>query len=177
MAKVKGGVRNVSRTSKAYQNRLREVEKMRASGKYSSVKMPRNGTGWVAIEKSTTRHYSHEIEAAYYMAKAGYKVILKDEAGSLTTPDGFLFSYVYEQKTLQTKNKLGIYNAIHHAYIKVRKGAHVDVAVIYDQYGNYGKKDIDFGLQYFESRQQHRFHGIVFISKSGKVSVYRHNQK
>ena len=176
MVKVKGGVRNVSRTSKAYQNRLREIENLRASGKYSRVEMPKNGTGWVAIEKSPKKRYAHEIEAAFHMAKAGYKVILKDEAGRMTTPDGFLFSFAYEQKTVETRNESKIYRAIEHAYNKLDKGAHVDVVVIYDRYGNYVRKDVEDGILRFEREKgYYRFRGFVFISKTGKISVFRHN--
>lgn len=176
MVQVKGGVRNVSRTSKAYQNRLREVEKMRASGKYSSVEMPRNGTGWVAIEKSRMKHTSDEIEAAFYMAKAGYKVTLKSEEGHAVTPDGFLFSFAYEQKTPHIKTEKGIIKALGHAKSKERSGLRIDIAVIYDKFDNYSGKDVEDGIRAFEKLNKKRFRGIIFITKTGRVFVHRHNE-
>lgn len=81
MAKTSGGVRTYRQGSSTYRKRQTEVEAMRASGRYSSVEIGRGG-GWLAIERSTARHKPEELEAARILADKGYKVILKDEAGS-----------------------------------------------------------------------------------------------
>ena len=63
-----------------------------------SVEMGRGG-GWLAIEKSTARHKPEELEAARILADKGYKVTLKDEAGSEKTVDGYLSTASFEKRT------------------------------------------------------------------------------
>lgn len=98
MAKTAGGVRTYKQGSSTYRKRQAEVEAMRASGRYSSVEMGKGG-GYVAVEKSTAKHKPEELEAARILADKGYKVILKDEAGSEKTVDGYLFTASFEQRT------------------------------------------------------------------------------
>ena len=101
MAKTSGGVRTYRQGTSTYQKRKAEAEAMRASGRYSSVEF-RDSGGYVAIEKSKMKHRPEELEAASILANKGYKVILKDETGSdigIKTPDGYLFSVSFEQRT------------------------------------------------------------------------------
>jgi hypothetical protein len=84
MAKITGGVRILKTGSKQYTARELEARQMLNSGLYSSVEMSKTGGGYVAIEQSTKKHKPEELEAAKILANNGYKVILKDEAGSLT---------------------------------------------------------------------------------------------
>lgn len=55
MAKTSGGIRTYKNGSSTYRRREVEADAMRRSGKYSSVEMGKGG-GYVAIEKSTSRH-------------------------------------------------------------------------------------------------------------------------
>lgn len=117
MAKTSGGVRTYRQGSSTYRKRQAEVEAMRASGKYSSIEMSKGG-GYVAIEKSTARHKPEELEAARILADKGYKVILKDEASlghKVKTPDGYLFSASFEQRTPQGSSISNVKNALAHA--------------------------------------------------------------
>ena len=99
MAKTSGGVRTLKTGSKEYSLRALDVERMRNSGIYSSVEFSHNGGGYVAIENSTMSHKAEELEAARILANNGYKVILGNEAGQLTTSEGQIFSFSYEQHT------------------------------------------------------------------------------
>lgn len=98
MTKTSGGVRTYRQGSSTYRKRQTEVEAMRSSGRYSSVEIGRGG-GWLAIERSTVRHKPEELEAARILADKGYKVILKDEAGSEKTVDGYLSTASFDQRT------------------------------------------------------------------------------
>ena len=80
MAKTSGGIRTYKNGSSTYRRREVEADAMRRSGKYSSVEMGKGG-GYVAIEKSTSRHKPEELESARRLAEKGDKVTLKKEAG------------------------------------------------------------------------------------------------
>ncbi len=172
MAKSSGGVRNVPVGSTAYNNRLAEVAEMRASGKYSSVEMSENGTGWVAIEKSSAKHKPEEIEAAHHLADKGYKVTLTDEAGSEVVKDGKLFTASFEQRTPTASGSKGINKALEHAK---KKGA--DVAVIYDKHRTYNRSEVEAGIRQYESyaSNKYRFQKIIVIGSTGNVHVHKHN--
>lgn len=172
MAKSSGGVRNVPVGSAAYNNRLAEVAAMRASGLYSSVEMAENGTGWVAIEKSSAKHKPEEIEAAHHLANKGYKVTLTDEAGTEVVKDGDLFTASFEQRTPTAKGAKGINKALEHAK---KKGS--DIAVIYDKHRTYNRSEVEAGIRLYESfsSNKHRFKKIIVIGSTGNVHVHKHN--
>lgn len=172
MAKQSGGVRNVAAGSAAYNSRLNEVAQMRASGKYSSVEMAENGTGWVAIEKSPAPHKPEEIEAAHHLANKGYKVTLTSEAGNEVVKDGDLFSASFEQRTPTAKGAKGINKALEHA-----KAKRTDIAVIYDKHRTYNRCEVEAGIRRYEgfSSNKHRFKKIIVIGSNGSVHVHAHN--
>ena len=168
MAKTSGGNRALKKDSREYRKRQIEVVTMLASGKYSSVTMSDKTGGYVAIEKSSQRHKPEEIEAATHLANKGYKVILKDEAGQVKTPDGYLFTASFEQRTpIQTS----VNRALEHARDK-----RVDVALIYDKNHIYHRADIDKGLIKYEHYNKYRFKQIIVISKDGKIHRHKHNE-
>lgn len=173
MAKQSGGVRNVHAGGAAHKRRMEEVTKMRASGRYSSVEMSENGTGWVAIERSKAKHKPEEIEAARHLADKGYKVTLTDEAGSEVVKDGKLFSATFEQRTPTAKGPKGINNALEHA-----KKKRSDIAVIYDKHRTYNRSEVESGIRLYESfaSNQHRFKKIIVIGDTGSVHVHKHNK-
>lgn len=163
--------RTVESGSVEYNARMAEVQAMLASGLYSSVEMSKDGGGYVAIEKGKAKHKMEEIEAAHHMADAGYKVVLKDETGFVTTPDGYVYSYTFEQRT-PIKGGRSFEKALEHAK---KKGS--DVAVIYDKHYVYHKADIHRGIKGYESHRGNRlrFKRIIVISQSGKVYEHCHN--
>lgn len=180
--------RTVESGSVEYNARMAEVQAMLASGLYSSVEMSKDGGGYVAIEKGKAKHKKEEIEAAHYMADAGYKVVLKDETGQTTTPDGYVFNYSFEQRTPNPKGdrplrrEIGVQSvkkALDHGAEKARKGANIDVAVIYDKYHSYDHNVVEAGIrryeQYNNRNRMFRFKRIIVISKSGKVYEHYHN--
>ena len=174
MAKTSGGVRNVPVGSKAHQNRINEVKMMKASGNYSAVKI--FNTGWIAIEKSSRKHKRDEVEAAIHLARKGYKVTLTDEGGYATSPDGKIFKFVYEQRTptLATGAK-GVKGAIQHAREKVTQTQNIDVALIYDKYRRFNRKDIEDGIKLYEKNNKHRFKRIIVVSANGNIHIHIHN--
>lgn len=174
MAKTSGGVRNVSKGSTAHKNRINEVNMMKASGNYSAVKM--FNTGWVAIEKSNRKHSRPEVEAAIHLARKGYKVTLIDEGGQLKSPDGKIFNFVYEQRTPKDAlGSKGVQKSIEHARKKVTADQNIDVALIYDKYRRFNRKDVEEGIVLYEMYNRHRFKKIIIVSSNGNIHIHKHN--
>ena len=174
MAKTSGGVRNVPKGSVAHQNRINEVNMMKASGNYSAVKM--FNTGWVTIEKSNRKHSRPEIESAIHLARKGYKVTLIDEKGYIKCPDGKIFNFVYEQRTpILASGANGVKGAIQHAREKVTQTQNIDVALIYDKHKRFNRKDIEDGIKLYEKNNKHRFKRIIVVSANGNIHTHIHN--
>lgn len=169
MSKEYGADRLVDKYRQPHAEVARKVAEMKASGNYSVVEKTTAG-GIFAIEKGKARHKSDEIEAGRYMAEAGYHVTLKDETGDVQTPDGYVFSFTYEQRTPQ-KGGASFKKALDHAAEK-----RTDVAVVYDKHYNYHRLDVENGIKQFEYYRHHRFKRIIVISKSGNVYEHSHNK-
>lgn len=168
MAKDYGCDRMVEQMSQPYADVKKKVEAMKASGKYSEVEMTSNG-GIFAVEKGKFRHKPEEVEAGKHMAKAGYQVTLKDETGDVKTPDGYVYSFTFEQRT-PTKGGVSFKYALKHAASKK-----ANVAVIYDKHQVYHRYDVENGLKQFELHSKYRFKKIIVVSKSGNVYEHSHN--
>lgn len=168
MAKDYGGDRMVEQYAQPYADVKKKVEEMKDSGKYSEVEMTSNG-GIYAVEKGKARHKPEEKEAAKHMAKAGYQVTLKDETGDVKTPDGYVYSFSFEQRT-PTKGGVTFKRALDHAAKK-----QADVAVVYDKHYVYHRQDVESGIKQFEYHSSYRFKRIIVISKSGNVYEHSHN--
>ena len=170
MAKTAGGVRTYKQGSSTYRKRQAEVEAMRSSGHYSSVELGKGG-GYVAVEKSTAKHKPEELEAARILADKGYKVTLKDEGGQVRTPDGYLFSASFEQRTPTKDGANTIRNALYHAR---NKGA--DVAVIYSRNHAFTRGSVENGIKLYEQSHDYKFKRIIVVADNGNVHRYRHNK-
>ena len=173
MAKTAGGVRTYRQGTSTYQKRFEEVGRLRMSGRYSSVEMGKGG-GYVAIEKSPFKHKPEEIEAARILADKGYKVTLKNEAGlghKVKTPDGYLFSASFEQRTPQGSSINNVKNALAHA-----KDKNADIAVIYDKNRLYSRKNVEAGISQYEALNKHRFKQIIVISAHGSIHRHKHDK-
>ena len=171
MCKQSGGTRILKNGSKKYNKRKKKTREMIASGKYSSVLFMEDGGGFVAIEKSKSKHKPEEIEAANLLAKKGYEVILKDESGSKSTVDGELFSLSYEQRTPIKDGANTIRNALFHGRDK-----DADIAVIYSKNHVFSKKSVDEGLKLFEDASRYRFKKIIVIADNGHIHRRVHNK-
>lgn len=145
-----------------------KVKEMKESGKYSVVEKTSNG-GVFAIENGKARHKPEEIEAGKYMAKAGYQVTLKDETGDVRTPDGYIYSFSFEQRT-PTKGGVSFKYALAHAASKM-----ANVAVVYDKNQVYHRQDVENGIKQYEHYRNYRFDRIIVVSKSGNVYEHSHN--
>lgn len=69
------------------------------SGKYSDGRFSDNGGGYYLVEKSAYPHKAEEIETAKLMSDKGYVIRLKDESGTMRTPDRYAFEAGFEQST------------------------------------------------------------------------------
>lgn len=169
MAKDFGEDRMVEQYRQSSADVAAKAKEMRDSGLYSEV-ITTNDGGIFAIEKGKAKHKPEEIEAGKYMAKAGYQVTLKDETGYVRTPDGYVYSFTYEQRT-PTKGGKSFKYALDHAE---KKGA--KVAVIYDKHQVYHRQDVENGIKQFENHKKYRFERIIVVSKSGNVYEHSHNE-
>lgn len=173
MAKTAGGVRTYRQGSSTYRKRQAEVASMRDSGRYSSVEMGKGG-GWLAIEKSSARHKPEELEAARILADKGYKVTLKNEAGlglNIKTPDGYLFSASFEQRTPTKDGSNTIRNALFHAREK-----NADIALIYSKDHAFTRESVEKGIRLYEDASSYRFKNIIVVADNGHIHRHRHNK-
>lgn len=170
MAKTSGGVRTYKQATSTYQKRQAEVAAMRASGRYSSVEMGKGG-GYVAIEKSLARHKPEELEAARILADKGYKVVLKNEAGSERTVDGYLFTASFEQRTPTGSTAQNFKKALGHATDK-----NADVLVAYMKGNGHTRKSVEDGIKKFEEHNSKRFKQIIVVTENGKIHRHKHNK-
>lgn len=169
--KERGGSRILKNGSAEYRRRENEVIEMMKSDKYSSVQIT-SADGYVAIEKSTMVHKPEEIEAAQILADKGYKVILKDEGSTEgKTPDGYVFSLSYEQRTPTKDRAETIRYALNHAR---DKGA--DVAVIYSKHHSFSRITMEAGVNLFEINDPYRFKKIIIVADNGHIHKYRHTK-
>ena len=169
MAKTAGGVRTYRQGSSTYRKRQAEVAAMRDSGRYSSVEMGKGG-GWLAIEKSTVRHKPEELEAARILADKGYKVTLKNEAGMSKTPDGYLFTASFEQRTPTGSSAKNIRASLYHGRDKK-----ADIPVLYMKGNGHTRKSVEDGIRYFESSSKYRFKEIIIVTEDGRIHRHKHN--
>lgn len=168
MAKVVGGVRPLSRSGVAYQNRLEEYRSMMLSGAYSDGYFSEEGSGYYVVEMSTFRHKAEELEAAKHLADSGYSVTLANEAGNgigVKSPDGKVFKATFEQRTPTGSS---VKKCLDHAMEK-----RAEVAVIYDKHHIYHRDDIENGIKDFWKRYSYKFNKILVIDSNGKVHVHK----
>ena len=169
MAKTAGGVRTYRQGSSTYRKRQAEVAAMSDSGRYSSVEMGKGG-GWLAIEKSTARHKPEEMEAARILADKGYKVTLKDESGMSKTPDGYLFTASFEQRTPTGSSAKNIRASLYHGRDKK-----ADIPLLYMKGNGHTRKSVEDGIRYFESSSRYRFKEIIIVTEDGRIHRHKHN--
>jgi len=177
-----GGNRVLKTGSKEYTARELEVIKMQESRKYSSVEFSNKGGGYVAVEKSAKKKTKDEIKAAKLLSNKGYKVILKDEAGELTTHDGYIFKFTYDQNTPEKKTKEGgkltenqkvrrVAKFLEHA-----KKKDADISLIYMKHKAYNKQNIIDGIKRYEKHNKYyRLKKIIILTKNGRIHVHKHN--
>lgn len=176
MAKTSGGVRTLKTGSREYNNRLKEVEELRASGKYSSVVFSEKGGGYVAIEKNQEERYSDELKAAHILADNGYKIKLltsKGKPNGEKSPEGYLFQKLYDQKTPKgtgEPNKT-IKNALSNA-----KKQKVKVVVLYSKNHIFSKEDVARAIRRFEGTSSYRFDDILVVADNGHIHRHKHNK-
>lgn len=146
-----------------------EVEEMRASGKYSLVE-EYNG-GYLAVENSSKEHSELEKEAARYIAKNGNKVILKNEAGSDITVEGWINGKSYEQVTPNGSTAQNIKKALGHA-----KKKNAQISVIYMKNANHTLQSVEDGIALFEKyNPYYKFDKIIVVTKDGRLHYHVHN--
>ena len=165
-----GGNRELKTGSKEYTARELEVIKMQESGLYSDVYFSKESGGYYAVENSTKMKTDEEINAARFLANKGYKVVLKDEAGQMTTPDGYIYKYSFEQRTPEGSSSANFVTSLRHARDKK-----ADIAIVYMKYNRHTKQSVVEGLKAYEKKSKYRFKQIIIITQDGRLHIHKHN--
>lgn len=176
MAKTSGGVRTLQEGSREYNKRLKEVHKLEASGKYSSVIFSQNGGGYVAIEKNQEERDPDELKAARILADNGYKIELltsKGKPNGKKSPEGYLFQKLYDQKT--PTRTVDLSSTIKNALSTARE-QEVKVVVLYSKNHVFSKEDVARAIRRFEGTSSYRFDDILVVADNGHIHRHKHNK-
>lgn len=164
MVKLSGGARMLKGGSREYNSRQTEFNQLRQSGQYSDGYFSEKGGGYYLIERSNASHKPEEIEAARFLADKGYKVTLKDEAGSVRTPDGYVFSTAFEQSSPKGDSVNNFKNALEHA--RDKPGA--QAAVVYMKDAGHSKTTIAQAIKKYSGHNSKRLKVFV-VTKDGRI--------
>lgn len=168
MVKLSGGSRNLKGGSKEYNAREKEFADMMQSGKYSKGYFSEKGGGYYVVENSKAAHKPEELEAARFLADKGYKVTLKDEAGSIRTPDGYIFKAGFEQATPKGDSVNNFNKCLNHA--KSKPGA--TAAVVYMKSGTHSKGTIKNAIDSYSQHNTKKL-DVYVITKDGRIHRWR----
>lgn len=171
MVKLSGGSRKLQGGSKEYNKREKEFDDMMKSGEYSQGYFSEKGGGYYVVENSKAKHKPEELEAARYLADKGYKVTLKDEAGSIRTPDGKIFSASFEQSTPQGNSVNNFNKCLNHA--KNKPGA--TAAVVYMKNGTHSKETIKKAIDSYSCHNKKQLE-VYVVTKDGRIHRWRTHQ-
>ncbi len=168
MVKLSGGSRTLKGGSATYNARQSEFHRLMQNGEYSKGYFSTKGGGYYLIEKSKAKHKDEEIEAARHLADKGYIVKLKDEAGSVRTPDGTIFSTVFEQSTPRGDSVNNFSNCLNHAKVKPSATA----AVVYMKYGGHTKATIREAIKSYSENNSKQL-TVFVVTKDGRIHRWR----
>lgn len=164
-----GGSRTLTSGSRTYNAREQEFRDAMATGNYTSDSyFSKNGGGYVLVEKSPASHKPDEFEAARFMADKGYKITLKDEAGDVRTPDGYVFSAGFEQSSPKGDSVNNFKNCLEHA--RNKPGA--TAAVVYMRDAGHTKATIQAAIEkYREHNSKHL--SVYVVTKDGRIHRWK----
>lgn len=168
MAKVSGGCRVLTIGSRQYNRRAQEFRDLMGSGKYSSGYFSEKGGGYYVVENSRAKHKDVELKAAEILADNGYKVTLIDEAGSVATPDGKIFTTYFEQSTPEGNSVNNFKGTLNHALEKPNTTA----AVVYQKKGTHSKETIRKAIEDY-SKYSPRKLDVYVLTRDGRIHHWR----
>lgn len=154
--------------SKEYNRRDSEYRNLMESGDYSEGYFSKKGGGYYVVEKSNFPHKQEELEAARYLADKGYKVQLKDEAGSVRTPDGKIFSASFEQSSPKGDSVNNFKNCLEHA--RDKPGA--TAAVVYMKDAGHSKATIAKAIEKYSMYNTKKL-DVYVVTKDGRLHRWR----
>lgn len=101
-------------------------------------------------------------------------MILINESGNalrVKSPDGYLFSMSFEQRTPTKDSANTIKNALSHAQSKK-----ADIALIYSKNHIFSRKSVDEGILLFEDIKAYRFKEIIVVADNGNIHRHKRNK-
>lgn len=159
---------NLKGGSKEYNAREKEFADMMQSGKYSKGYFSEKGGGYYVVENSKATHKPEELEAARFLADKGYKVTLKDEAGSIRTPDGYIFKAGFEQASPKGNSVNNFKNCLEHA--RNKPGA--TAAVVYMKDAGHSKSTIKQAIDKYSNTNKKQL-DVYVVTKDGRIHRWR----
>lgn len=103
-------------------------------------------------------------EVAHFLADKGYKVTLKDEAGRIRTPDGYIFKAGFEQASSKEDSVNNFNKCLSHA--KSKPGATADV--VYMKSSTHSKGTIKKAIDIYSQHNTKRL-DLYVITKNGRI--------
>lgn len=164
MAKLSGGSRSLKGGSREYSRREAEFNQLMRSGHYSLGYFSQKGGGYYLVEKSQAAHKPEEIDAARFMTDKGYKITLKDEAGDVRTPDGYVFSAAFEQSSPKGDTANNFKNCLEHA--RDKPGA--STAVVYMRDAKHTKATVMAGIERYRQHNSKQLR-VYVVTKDGRI--------
>lgn len=164
MVKLSGGSRTLKGGSREYNRRETEFHQLMQSGNYSSGYFSSKGGGYYVVENSSAKHKPEEIEAARFMAEKGYIITLKDEAGHVRTPDGYVFSAGFEQSSPEGSSANNFKNCLEHARDKPEATA----AVVFMKNAGHTKATVKAGIKRYREHNSKPLR-VYVVTKDGRI--------
>ena len=186
MAKAFGNTRIVQPSTAGKAANLADFNNRMASGLYDASKSSVSPVSGAYVAYMTGHNYfTEEMEAAQFLANAGFNVVLTPEGngyeiyatnvkkGNYKYSEGTVSQITFEQatpKSMINTAETTIKNAIKHANTK-----HSNIALIYDRYSLFHREDIEKGMKEYQKSDkawQKKVKAVLVVNSKGEV--YEH---
>lgn len=183
MGKPTGGTRYVKPSDASKAKNLTDFNNRMATGFYDTSKSFVSAVSGAYVAYMTGHNYfPEEIEAARYLADAGFNVVLTPEGngyeiyatnvkrGNYKYSEGTVSQITFEQttpKSITNTAETTIKNAIKHANTK-----RSNIALIYDKNSLFHREDIEKGMKAYQKSDkawQKKVKAVLVVNSKGEV--------
>ena len=168
MGKPTGGTRYVKPSDASKAKNLTDFNNRMATGFYDTSKSFVSAVSGAYVAYMTGHNYfPEEIEAARYLADAGFNVVLTPEGNGY---EGTVSQITFEQttpKSITNTAETTIKNAIKHANTK-----RSNIALIYDKNSLFHREDIEKGMKAYQKSDkawQKKVKAVLVVNSKGEV--------
>ena len=187
MAKANGSTRLVQPTAASRAANLADFNAKMATGKYEvGLSSISSATGAYVAYMTGHQYHIEEMEAAKHLADNGFNVELTPEGdgyemyatnfsgGTHKYSEGTVSLLTFEQKTpdhIENTLKQTVRGAIKHANTKRSQ-----IALIYDRYSLFHRKDIEDGMKWYQKKDKawrKKVKAVIVVNSKGEVYEHR----